>query len=186
MEQPIPKSLEEIITELIITELILNNIIEKKHLNCQGLYLRMSGVIKLSENLVQSIQSWCLEDSCHVSTTKSIGNQCKFVSKIDLLPDLNVENSFSVVLFAETNSTIENVVNEFMEYLQNLRNETSNNILKGHLNRNSTRNKVDMLSCMIGNKIDILMISESKLDDTFPTSQFVIDSFTEPFRNLLC
>ena len=39
-----------------------------------------------------------------------------------------------------------------------------------------------MLSYMIGNKIDILMISESKLDDTFPTSQFVIDSFTEPFR----
>ena len=28
---------------------------------------------------------------------------------------------------------------------------------------------------MIGNKIDILLISESKLDDTFPTSQFVID-----------
>ena len=39
-----------------------------------------------------------------------------------------------------------------------------------------------MLSYMIRSKIDILMISESKLDDTFPTSQFVIDSFTEPFR----
>ena len=39
-----------------------------------------------------------------------------------------------------------------------------------------------MLSYMIGNKIDILVISESKLDDTFPTSQFVIDSLTEPFR----
>ena len=35
---------------------------------------------------------------------------------------------------------------------------------------------------MIGNKIDILIISESKLDDTFPFSQFVIDSLTEPFR----
>ena len=35
---------------------------------------------------------------------------------------------------------------------------------------------------MIGNKIDILMISQSKLDDTFPTSQLLIDSFTEPFR----
>ena len=31
-----------------------------------------------------------------------------------------------------------------------------------------------MLSYMIGNKIDILMISEAKLDDTFPTFQFVI------------
>ena len=39
-----------------------------------------------------------------------------------------------------------------------------------------------MLSYMIENKFDILMISESKLDDTFPTSQFAIDSFTEPFR----
>ena len=39
-----------------------------------------------------------------------------------------------------------------------------------------------MLSYVIGNKIDILMMSKSKLDDTFPTSQFVIDSFAEPFR----
>ena len=39
-----------------------------------------------------------------------------------------------------------------------------------------------MLSYMIGNKTDILMISESKLDDTFPTSQFVRGSSTEPFR----
>ena len=35
-------------------KLILNDNIEKKHL---GLHLRMSGVIKLSENLVKSIQS---------------------------------------------------------------------------------------------------------------------------------
>ena len=39
-----------------------------------------------------------------------------------------------------------------------------------------------MLSNMIWNKIDILKISESKLDDTFPTSQFVIDNLAEPFR----
>ena len=38
-----------------------------------------------------------------------------------------------------------------------------------------------MLSYLIGNKIDII-ISQSNLDDTFPTSQFVIDSFREPFR----
>ena len=71
------------------------------------------------------------------------------MSKIDFLPDLNVENS-------ETNSTVENGVNEFIEYLQNLRSETSGNLLIGHLNINSIRNKVEMLSYMIGNKIDIL------------------------------
>ena len=35
---------------------------------------------------------------------------------------------------------------------------------------------------MIGSKTDIPMISELNLDDIFPTSKFVIDSFTEPFR----
>ena len=50
------------------------------------------------------------------------------------------------------------------------------------MNINSVRNKVDMLSYTIGNKIDNLMISESKLNDTFQTSQFVIDNFTEPFK----
>ena len=156
-------------------KLILNENIEKKHLNYRGLPLRMLGVIKLSENLVKSIQRRCLEDSCHVSTTKYIGNHSEFVSEIDLLPDLNVGNS-------KANSTVENGVNEFIEYLQNIRIETSGNLLIGHLNINFIRNKVDMLSYMIGNKIDILMISDLKLDDTFPTSQFVMDGFIEPFR----
>ena len=93
-------------------KLILNDNIEKKHLNYRELHLHMSGVIKLSEKLVRSIQSWYLEDSCHVSTTESIGNHFEFVSKIDLLPDINVENSYS---------TVENGVNGFIEYLQNLR-----------------------------------------------------------------
>ena len=35
---------------------------------------------------------------------------------------------------------------------------------------------------MIGNKNDILIISGSKLDDTFPTFQFVLDNFAEHFR----
>ena len=38
-------------------KLILNDNNKKKHLNYRGLHLRMSGVIKLSENLVKSIQS---------------------------------------------------------------------------------------------------------------------------------
>ena len=35
---------------------------------------------------------------------------------------------------------------------------------------------------MIGNKTNILIISESKLDDTSLTSQFSIDNFTELLR----
>ena len=102
---------------------------------------------------MKSIQSCCLEDSCHVSTTESIGNQSKFVSKIDLLPDWGQEEDLfysqiwhDFVENSETNSTVENGVNKFIEYLQNLSIETSGILLIGHLNINSSRNKVDMLS----------------------------------------
>ena len=47
--------------------------------------------------------SGVIKASCHVSTTESIGNHCEFVSKKDLLPDLNVVNS-------EANSTVEMVL----------------------------------------------------------------------------
>ena len=30
--------------------------------------------------------------------------------------------------------------------------------------------------------IDILMVSETKLDNSFPVSQFLIDGYTPPFR----
>ena len=56
-------------------KVILNDNIEKKHMNYRRLHLRMS------ENPVKGIQSWCLGDSCHVSTTELIGNLSEFVSK---------------------------------------------------------------------------------------------------------
>ena len=39
-----------------------------------------------------------------------------------------------------------------------------------------------MLKEVIGNKIDILLISETKSDDTFPLSQFILEGFTPPYR----
>ena len=40
------------------------------------------------------------------------------------------------------------------------------------VNINSTRNKFEQLTYIVNNKINILMVSETKLDDMFPTSQF--------------
>ena len=94
-------------------KLILNDNIEKKHLNYRGLHLRIFGAIKLSENLVKGIQTWCLEDSCHVSTTEIKGSHSEFVSKINLLPDLNAENSKKKE--KEKNSAVDNGFIEFIE-----------------------------------------------------------------------
>ena len=56
------------------------------------------------------------------------------------------------------------------------RNENYKNLIIGHLNINSVRNKFEMIAEIIRD-FDILLISESKLDSTFPNAQFKITSF---------
>ena len=66
--------------------------------------------------------------------------------------------------------------------LKNLRVKYSNKIIMGHLNINSIRNKLELLSSLIGSKTDILMISETKLDATFSTNQFFIQGYSTGYR----
>ena len=47
-----------------------------------------------------------------------------------------------------------------------------NKITFAHINTNSIRNKFDQLAVLIKGKIDALIISESKIDGSFPDSQF--------------
>ena len=46
---------------------------------------------------------------------------------------------------------------------------------------NSIRNKFDQLADLIKRKIDILMVSESKIDDSFPDNQFFLDGYSTPY-----
>ena len=55
-------------------------------------------------------------------------------------------------------------------------------IIIGHLNINSIRNKFNLMKTILTRDIDILMITKTKLDDSFPVSQFEIDGFSTPFR----
>ena len=55
-----------------------------------------------------------------------------------------------------------------------------NRIIIAHLNISSIRNKFEMLKEVLGNKIVILLKSETKLEDTFPLNQFIIEGFTIP------
>ena len=73
------------------------------------------------------------------------------------------------------NSDVYSIINK-------LRIENANRIIIAQLNINSIRNKIDMLSTIVRNKIDILCITETKLDDTFPLSNFLISDFSPPYR----
>ena len=54
------------------------------------------------------------------------------------------------------------------------------------LNINSISNKFKFLEKDICANLDILLISETKLDDSFSSAQFLLDGFSKPYRLDLC
>ena len=65
-----------------------------------------------------------------------------------------------------------------VKVLNNIRQKHSNRLVIAQLNINSLRNKFASLSTMIKDYVDLLLISETKIDSSFPTAQFHIDGYT--------
>ena len=73
---------------------------------------------------------------------------------------------------SESSNIFENDLNKIK--MQRL--EHSNTLVDGHLNINSIRNNFEMIAETITN-FDIFLISESKIDSTFPNMQFKINGY---------
>ena len=69
-----------------------------------------------------------------------------------------------------------------MNTLHDIGIKNASQLIIGHLNINSFRNKFEMLEEIIKDKIDIFSISETKLDSSFTSGQFVIKGCSTPFR----
>ena len=66
--------------------------------------------------------------------------------------------------------------------LEGIRKKYVKNVVIGHLNINALANKIDALKIVIKDKVDILVLVETKLNDSFPINQFVIEGYTTPYR----
>ena len=66
--------------------------------------------------------------------------------------------------------------------LQEIKSKCPDKLKMGHWNINSISSTFDALSLIVKNNLDILMISESKLDDLFPTAQCLLHGFNAPYR----
>ena len=66
--------------------------------------------------------------------------------------------------------------------MKNLRLKNTKNIIFSYLNINSIRNKFKNVSSLISENVDILIVAKTKLDSSFPTTQFLITGFHHPFR----
>ena len=67
-------------------------------------------------------------------------------------------------------------------FLVNFRKKYFNRLIIGNLNINSLPNKFEDLKILVKGKVDIIVITESKLDHTFRDSSFRISGYNKPFR----
>ena len=52
----------------------------------------------------------------------------------------------------------------------------------GYLNINSIKNRFSRIPRLIDNNLDIFVIAETKLDSSFPESQFILPGMRNPFQ----
>ena len=80
------------------------------------------------------------------------------------------------------NSNPEVNENDPKSVLQALKSKNLDRPIIAHLNINFLDSKYEPLKSLIKENIDILLVSETKLDDTYPKGQFKIDGYDKPIR----
>ena len=66
--------------------------------------------------------------------------------------------------------------------LKKVRLKNPKHVVIGNLYINSIPGKCHQLKCLISNHVDVLVLTETKLDEMFATSSFLIDGFSLTFQ----
>ena len=69
-------------------------------------------------------------------------------------------------------------ISDPFEKLKNTRFKNPNRLIIAQLNINPLRNKFDSLARTLHNNLDILLVSEIKIDSPFPIAQFKIEGYS--------
>ena len=85
----------------------------------------------------------------------------------------------------ETDETVPQVCNDLNQNMpgspfsevKNYKLENRKNITIGHLNVSSLRNKFISIEELIKSKLDIFLVSETKIDHSFPNQELSIDGY---------
>ena len=85
-----------------------------------------------------------------------------------------VDNNISL---SRNNSAEERTENSVFPSVTAHRLQTPKNVTIGVLNVNSLRNKIAAVQELITNNIDICLLSETKIDESFPNQQFNISNY---------
>ena len=160
------KELSKICDKKILLFLCNSNINREAHLNKKRLHLNSNGYEKRGKNFVNFIRDNYI-----------------------LLPDTNKKANIDIGV-SSTSSTLNEkseIDNEIVDHITNadlksLRIRNLNKIVVGNLNINSIRNKFGSVAYQVKGIVDILMISETKLDESFPLSQLLLGGYSILFH----
>ena len=95
---------------------------------------------------------------------------------------MNLEKSEKTSYNEEINKEINNNERCVLEQLREIRIRNPKKVTMGHLNKNSIPNKFEGIMGIVGKDLDIFLISETKIDDSFPETQFLYEGYSKPHR----
>ena len=152
--------------------IIDNRNISARNLGNKGLHLNPTGKSRLAKNFLSSVKSFWKAKGCP-----------------GIINDNNIEPERPV--FDSAMPTFINDSEDQPEYknlkaLTNIRLKNRNRPIIGQLNNNSIRNKFGFLCSEISPSLNLLLVSETKLDDSFPTAQLLMSGFCKPYRLVRC
>ena len=116
------------------------------------------------------------QSSSHCLTETDFSTMSSSISSCDLSTENKVIN---LVNQANNKSINENSPNLLLE-IKKLTTRNSNKIIIVNLNINSL--PFEQLKDIVMQHTDILVLIEIKIDNTFPTVQFLVNGFSEPYR----
>ena len=150
-------------------KVIFDNTISASHLHRDGLHLNWNGTIILAGTLLSRIRTfWHNEDS---NKETNLSNDRNGNNIIDSSNYKSLINDDSAIQLGNVKSVLKRLCSGHPQQ-----------IIIGHLNNNSIRKKIDIMKPMLLDDIDIFMVTEAKLDDSLPASQFNVEGFSTPFK----
>ena len=94
----------------------------------------------------------------------------------------NIHNLSTASLTLQSSQWLGGDVRDVGNRLVNLKINNPKKVTVGHLNINSIPNKFDGIMDMTKHNLDIFLISETKIDDSFPDAQFFCKGYSPPYR----
>ena len=144
------------------------------HLNHKSTHILACNFDTFTNNIFNV--NWPYRESC---LTENYNSKCLSGNNID--GNTKLSNNSDSVKSPLTNIN-EETNEDALSNLNKHRKDNSDRLTFGNLNINSINSKFDQMKFLSQGKADILVLTETKLDNFFPTNRFLIEGYLKPFR----